>query len=167
LTAYTIQTTEGQKEWTGNYGTMIDFQVAVSSTDGPQTVVITQKPTSTPPAIGDVIEGTVTKNQYGLKLKRAFDGGGSLNEVAPSSNGSASVGKAFGPRDDAVRRAVAFKGAIEVAVKADGGASVENVRALTDAFDDVLKVPAPAPPAPEAELFAEPSGEDLVKEVAF
>jgi len=130
---------------------MIDYKLFVKKDGGEDLeVTVTQKPESGPPKIGETITGTTTTNEYGTKLKREFIGAG-----GPAPSGGSGGGG--GNNDAAIRRAVAFKGAVEIVSKVvldnqQRDACVEPIRALTDAFDDILREQDIAPPKEEIKV---------------
>ena len=125
---FTILEVKGVNDWTGSYGPMKEYSLMVQKADGSTGVVsLNQKPTTAPPNPGDVIRGHTETNNHGTKLKKEKKEGYSDSGGGGSSN------------DTEIRRAVAFKGAIEAAGEMDDEHKfVDTVRRLTDAFDDIL-----------------------------
>jgi hypothetical protein len=72
---FKVESTLGREEWTGNYGPMLTYRLAVN---GGQEVDLNQKPETPAPQIGDEIWGHLEDGKYRPKLKKdKKDGGGS------------------------------------------------------------------------------------------
>ena len=144
---YTILEATGQREWSGQQGSVfIDHGFLVKRTrDGEEmSVVMTHKPETEPAAVGSVVNGDITENKFGKKLKRHFDGGGGGGGGFTSGSSFKGGGGGAGRSED-IRRSVALKGAIELAI-ADGKPSTDEVARLTNELEEIL-INAPARPA--------------------
>jgi hypothetical protein len=104
MPSYQLTTTdESPRAWKGaKGGPMLSYKVGVKGDDGFEGVVeIAQKESTPAPTVGQTIEGTLDKSspKYPPKLKKAFGGGG---------------GGRPKPNDEEIRKAVAYKGAVEL-----------------------------------------------------
>lgn len=79
---FTIKAVVGEKSWEGNYGRMLDYELAVD--DLSETVTLTQKPETPAPYDGQVIYGHLEDGKFGKKLKKDQRDNGSQ----PASKGS-------------------------------------------------------------------------------
>jgi len=144
---YTILAAEGTKEWQGkDGGTLVDHSLLIKRVrDGEEmTVTMCHRPETAPAAVGTVVNGDITENKFGKKLKKAWDGGG-------GGGGGFTSGSSFngngggGDRGKDIRRSVALKAAVELAI-ADGTPNVATVARITNELEEIL-INAPARPA--------------------
>lgn len=82
---FTVESTLGREEWTGRYGDMVTYRLAVN---GGQEVDLNQKPETAAPAIGDEIWGHLEDGKYRPKLKKdqkqdASSSGGGKDDLGP------------------------------------------------------------------------------------
>ena len=144
---FTILEAAGKREWSGQQGSVfVDHTFLVKRTrDGEEmSVVMTHKPETEPAQVGTTVNGDITENKFGKKLKRHFDGGGGGGGGFTSGSSFKGGGGGAGRSED-IRRSVALKGAIELAI-ADGKPSTDEVARLTNELEEIL-INAPARPA--------------------
>ena len=81
MPGYTVMEVDLPREWEGQYGKMLSYDLVVSGPDGQVKCELAQKPETPAPKEGDLIQGTIQpgKNGYPGKLKRK----------SPSREGSA------------------------------------------------------------------------------
>lgn len=137
-----IQSVDGQREWTGNYGAMIDYSLTIESGGKTGQVYITKKPDSPAPQAGESFDYEVVKqDKHGTKIKRVFDSpyAGPTSNAAPTSSPSQSA------RNESIERQVAAKCAAQVVAAdvASGklaivGAPLEFDK-LTNAFHNTIR----------------------------
>lgn len=125
MSTYQVKAVTSKREFESKYGPLMSYKVQLVGDDGFEgEAEITQKPTTTAPAKGQVIEGTLDKSnpKYPPKLKKAQGAGGGR----PG-------GGARAPKDtDSIERQVAYKGAVELAVAF--GSNPEEGRQLLPEF---------------------------------
>jgi len=98
---FTVKDAKVSKTDVGKYGNS-EITATLENDEGKTAeVTFLQKPSSPVPAAGDTLEGTVTKDQYGLKFKRAWNG----------NNGGGGYSK---DREESIDRAVAIKSATQL-----------------------------------------------------
>ena len=145
---FTILAAEGTKEWQGkDGGTLVDHSLLVKRVrDGEEmTVIMCHRPETAPAAVGTTVNGDISENKFGKKLKRHFDGGGGGGGFTSGSSFNGNGGG--GDRGKDIRRSVALKGAIELAI-ADGKPSIDEVARLTNEIEDILINEAARPANP-------------------
>ena len=154
---FTILEAAGKREWSGQQGSVfVDHTFLVKRTrDGEEmSVVMTHKPETEPAQVGTTVNGDITENKFGKKLKRHFDGGG-------GGGGGFTSGSSFngngggGDRGKDIRRSVALKAAVELAI-ADGTPNVATVARITNELEEIL-INAPAKPANPTESPEHPT----------
>lgn len=137
MPGYTVMEANLPREWEGQYGKMLSYDLVVSGPDGQVECELAQKPETPAPKVGDLIQGTIQpgKNGYPGKLKKE----------KPQQGGRFSGGGKPGkPRDpserDSIERQVAYKGAVEL-VAARGAVSPQQQKdTLTELFHHGLSL---------------------------
>lgn len=105
MSQYTISEITGKNEWESKFGPMVTYKLIVSGPDHNGPADLSQKPSTAAPTVGQSIEGTLDKSnpKFPPKLKKAQQqqGGGGGR---PKAN------------EDEIRKAVAYKGAVDLTV---------------------------------------------------
>ena len=123
MPGYTVMEVDLPREWEGQYGKMLSYDMTVSGPDGQVKCELAQKPETPAPKEGDLIQGTIQpgKNGYPGKLKKEKPQQGGFSPGKPKQRDP-------GERNS-IERQVAYKGAVELAV-AVAGTGVSDVDTL-------------------------------------
>lgn len=152
---YTVKAAAVTKTDVGQYGNSIVTATIENAEGKSAEVEIMQKPTTPVPAVGEKLTGTVTKNEYGLRFRKAskFNGNGY------SGNN----------REDSIDRAVAVKSATEIVSARIRSGEIKGedapVAALAAMTEDILAIvknsfeKAAEGKAQEAKKAAEPDSD--------
>jgi hypothetical protein len=114
MSSYTVTAVNGTRDWESKYGPMRSYTINLEGSDGQaaMNIELAQKQTTTPPSVGQSLEGTIDwDGKFGPKFKKeqgSFGGGGG----APAP--SAPVGKRDPGQQDSIERQVALKSAVEL-----------------------------------------------------
>ena len=147
-----------QKTWEGKYGPMVDHYVKLEGQDAP--VVVTKKPDSRPPQVGDELYGTLDMSgKFGPKFKsesRPFGGGGGT-----SYSGGGGSKPAYQPKDEAsIHAQFAIREANLQVVH--GLIKPEDLEAAAKEFFAMIERVKGGEPLAEEPAKAEPSGDDKI-----
>jgi hypothetical protein len=150
----TIKSHNGSRDWTGNYGPMVDHNLTISVDGKDFDVYMTKKPDSPAPQAGESFEfEKVKQDDHGIKIKRVYD------KPFDASNNGGGGGGGGRTSDRMIAAQVAAKCAAEVAAHKGG-----DIDKLTGEFmDAILKYgQEPQAPAPTGSdpLPADTSGLD-------
>ena len=85
MPGYTVMEVDLPREWEGQYGKMLSYDMTVSGPDGQVKCELAQKPETPAPKEGDLIQGTIQpgKNGYPGKLKKEKPQQGGLSPGKP------------------------------------------------------------------------------------
>jgi hypothetical protein len=72
--SFTVEQVTGRKEWSGQHGEMVDFQVLLSGESEP--VQLTQKVSTAPPSQGMTLTGEIVQQNGRRKFKKEQQQGG-------------------------------------------------------------------------------------------
>ncbi len=82
---YTVSAAEFKKSFEGKYGPMNVWNLILGDGERAIDAEIVMKPESQPPAVGEELEGTIEKGEYGNRFKKAkqngYGGGGGSPRV--------------------------------------------------------------------------------------
>lgn len=133
----TIKEVKGTREWTGNYGTMVDHTFDIEVDGKVAEVYMTKKPDSPAPQAGETLDfEKVKQDQHGIKIKKIYD-----TPYTPNGNGNG-AGPSGDARQESIERQVAAKCAARViaATVASGNKPVAaEIMDLTDAFHTAIR----------------------------
>jgi hypothetical protein len=114
MSSYKVTAVNGTRDWDSKYGAMRSYTINLEGSDGQaaMNVELAQKQTTTPPAPGLTLEGTIDwEGKFGPKFKKEqgqFSGGGGGSAPSPSG------GKRDPGQQDSIERQVALKSAVEL-----------------------------------------------------
>lgn len=134
-----IEAVTGKREWSGNYGPMVDYSLTIDGNE----VYLTKKPDSPAPEPGESLDYEVVKrDQHGTKIKKVWNEGG----AQATTNGSSAPAPSQAARQESIERQVAAKCAAEVvaALAANGklatsGAVEQTFDKLTNSFHTTIR----------------------------
>ena len=137
----TINNVTGKREWEGNSGPMVDYQLHLSDIGD---CYMTKKPESPAPSPGESLEYEVVKqDKHGTKIKKVFANGGG---AAPQGGvlSAATPSPISGDRERSIERQVAAKCAAQILT----GGDAKQFPGLAEAIARWISDP-PAQPAPQ------------------
>lgn len=141
MPAYTIASVDREKPWEGNYGPRIDYTCTLRDQAGTEhkSVVVTQKPETAKPTVGQTLNGTIEPGNFGPKFKKeqqqGYGGGRSRDPKETAAI----------HRQASQRTAVMFLQAKVTAgaVTADNFPSMDEFRKAVDWFERDIQNNAP------------------------
>lgn len=120
-----IEAVTGRREWSGNYGPMVDYSLTIDGNE----VYLTKKPDSPAPEPGESLDYEVVKrDQHGTKIKKVWNEGGG-NGSAPASSPSQAA------RNESIERQVAAKCAAQVVAALSATGKLASSDAIASTFD--------------------------------
>lgn len=133
----TVKSVDESREWTGNFGTMIDYTLTIESDGKSGQVYVTKKPESPAPEAGESWDYEVVKrDKFGTKVKRVFDS----PYAGPVSNGSPAATPSQAARNESIERQVATKCAAQViAAYVASGKTPPAALTLADEFHQAIR----------------------------
>lgn len=118
-----IEAVTGRREWSGNYGPMVDYSLTIDGNE----VYLTKKPDSPAPEPGESLDYEVVKrDQHGTKIKKVWNEG---NGSAPASSPSQAA------RNESIERQVAAKCAAQVVAALSANGKLPSSDAIASTFD--------------------------------
>lgn len=132
----TIKSVDGQREWSGNFGPMIDYTLTIESGGKTGPVYITKKPDSPAPEAGESFDYEVVKrDKFGTKIKRVFD-----TPYTADNGSSLKAGPSQAARNESIERQVAAKCAARVvAAYVASGKTPPAAADVTDEFHKAIR----------------------------
>lgn len=140
---YTITSVDREKPWQGQHGPKIDYTVTLKDENGQETksVVVTQKPDTPKPTVGQTLTGTIGQGKFGPKFEKEYTGGKGGDYYKPRDPAEIAAIQ----RQGSQRTAVMFLQAKVAAgaVNADNFPTMDEFRKAVDWFERDIANNAP------------------------